>query len=597
MSRNLQALNATNYLNDNMNKIIDAFVMYYGEDKREEIISKFSKMLLITYQSPSTIQSIVYNEKKEISTQLFELAIEKSGVEKELYDSVFKTFNTTLDDIKYSDLSLAYEFVSKYNSVMTYENDYKFENFINIIKKIYPNVDKDNIYEYLKNGKLDFIKKLNIAIEEAKLDYDKYVNENLKETLELNEGFEKKFKKIKQDGYINLIEKYKNLLNEQDQTKFESKKNATYFSSYDIPGIEIIFGGSLQTNSCLDYFDDESEKRLEDKESSKYLKDTIKNNRIKYFKYKGFDLGDNYDDYINNKDVQQILPSKEFIKEIKNEKDKILNDINIKYYSSIPLYQETMKKIDDLNLLDKDISFNPEAYTTKLTCLNPNIIKTENGYDLYSLMLIYSGVSEYDDVRIIHEFNHLFELSLLNVGEQKYQMITGWDIIDSNINNSLQEIDTVNQDKNKREYELFSEIINELIAQEITEKMHSNDIYLLNTKEDTKIKGGSSYENFISLVREFYNVYKEEIIESRRNNNIQIIFDKVGKENFDKLNELFHEFYNHFSGWEYYNLSTDIHNKKNTERVRKYVDIINARDEILKNMKLYSEQNVVTNQI
>ena len=148
-----------------------------------------------------------------------------------------------------------------------------------------------------------------------------------------------------------------------------------------------------------------------------------------------------------------------------------------------------------------------------------------------------------------------------------------------------------------KDYELFNEIINELIAQEITIQMHGDGIYLLNTKDDAKIKGGTSYESSISLVKEFFNTYKKEIIESRRNNNIQIIFDKVGKENFDRLNELFHKFYESFSGWEFYNLSTDINNKKNTERVRIYVDIINTRDEILKDMKIYSEKNLNVNTI
>lgn len=598
MSRYVNALNATNYLNNNINKIIDVFVNYYGEDKREEIMKKFNEILLIGYQSPSAASSLLLSEKKQISTELFKIAIEKSGVEKNLYDSILNAFNTTFEHLKYSDFSLCYEFVSRYKTAdpITYENDYRFGRIIDILKKIYPDINMDNVYNYLENGKLEFIKKINVAINEAKIEYDRYYEENIKEMVELNEKLNKDYSRLKIKGYINVIEDYKHLLNDKDKEEFENKKNNSYFSSYGISGIEIFFGSSLQNDSALDFFSDESDKILNNN-SSKYLKDTVKNNRIKYFKYKGFDLGDNYDDYISNPEVLNIFPKKELIEEIRNKKNDYLNDINNKYYSSIPDYQENQRKIDSLKLVDKDISYNPAAYITSLTCVNPNIKLTEKGYELFSLILIYANASEYDDVKIIHEFNHLYELSLLNVSNNSYQMICGWDIIDGKVNQNMSSVDTINIEKTKRDYELFNEIINELIAQEITIQMHGDGIYLLNTKDDAKIKGGTSYESSISLVKEFFNTYKKEIIESRRNNNIQIIFDKVGKENFDRLNELFHKFYESFSGWEFYNLSTDINNKKNTERVRIYVDIINTRDEILKDMKIYSEKNLNVNTI
>ena len=67
-----------------------------------------------------------------------------------------------------------------------------------------------------------------------------------------------------------------------------------------------------------------------------------------------------------------------------------------------------------------------------------------------------------------------------------------------------------------------------------------------------------------------------------------------GKENFDKLNELFHEFYEEFPEYVYRKLNRDLVEKKDTELVRKYNNITARRDEILAAIREYSLRNKVT---
>lgn len=131
---------------------------------------------------------------------------------------------------------------------------------------------------------------------------------------------------------------------------------------------------------------------------------------------------------------------------------------------------------------------------------------------------------------------------------------------------------------------MFNEIINELLAQEISKILSENGLYIFNTKDDKKIKGGSSYERTKVLISVFYDRYKKEIIESRKGN-IQVLFDAVGKENFESLNHLFYEFNESFPEFTYYQLYRDLNAGKETELTNKLKEIIAKRDAILQKME------------
>ena len=95
------------------------------------------------------------------------------------------------------------------------------------------------------------------------------------------------------------------------------------------------------------------------------------------------------------------------------------------------------------------------------------------------------------------------------------------------------------------------------------------------------------------MIKEFLETYFDEIIQSRKGN-IEIIWNKVGKENFDQLNELFHVFKESFPLPKYNKLKDDLRNNNNSELVKKYSEIINKRDEILKSMKEYSPNESIS---
>ena len=77
-------------------------------------------------------------------------------------------------------------------------------------------------------------------------------------------------------------------------------------------------------------------------------------------------------------------------------------------------------------------------------------------------------------------------------------------------------------------------------------------------------------------------------MESRKDGRIHIIWDRVGKENFDALNDLFQIFHKKFPEKEFRRLNTELSNKEETERTKLFREIVEQKIEILKRMEKYS---------
>ena len=89
---------------------------------------------------------------------------------------------------------------------------------------------------------------------------------------------------------------------------------------------------------------------------------------------------------------------------------------------------------------------------------------------------------------------------------------------------------------------------------------------------------------FSFLVRDFFQYFKEEILKSRRGGNIEVLFQAVGKENVDALNDLCNECVETFGGFKIYRLQDDLAAKKETEQTKKFKDYLQRRNDILEKM-------------
>ena len=99
------------------------------------------------------------------------------------------------------------------------------------------------------------------------------------------------------------------------------------------------------------------------------------------------------------------------------------------------------------------------------TYVTPNVKQENNNYIPFSLVNInFDYPDEFLDKRIIHELNHVYELNLVSVNEKGADYTSVWEALHENVN-PQNELLPLKEDSCKREYELFNEIINELIAQ------------------------------------------------------------------------------------------------------------------------------------
>ena len=633
-------INCKQHLRENLPRLIEAFVAFYGEEKRKEIEEKFSKALLIAYISPQQKKAFLNQIKDVFSNEIYDVLLEKipsTWTKEDLFDGnrveyhnlypikyfqefleqhnlgedgrerIFKEkglasiqmFLPDFSEEEYEMLIQTRTIPEKYAEVNNFikeemlfyadlsnkDNTYRrvFDFAKSLFEKIDPNVTIENVGQLLENPDIQMLKKYSDLIPTIISHYE----EKMKRFASLEKSIEEDEKlktQLAKEYNYKFIDENIDLLSEEERQKYEieRQKNRSFET--------IIFNYGIQFDSPYESFSEEAEKLL-NSDAYSWKKESIIRDRIRYFNGKGLDLGNDYADYLKSEEAKKIWPSFERVRKFIDSKNRLLNEYNNVYYTSLKEHKETRVEIDAKQLLDKYDGFNASLYTGGIgsTFVSPNIVATPDGFDLFSLVVIacnrLDGGIDHD---IIHELNHLYELSLCEVKGNYYKTTSGWDIIEGEFVTQQKMVDTLNKNEEKRDYELFNEIINEIIAQEIYLKMLERGEYIFDTPKTAKVKGNTSYEHTFFLVREFFQEFKEEIIASRRNDNIHIIWDKVGKENFDELNSLFAIFQEHFKGFAVYKLLKALSENQDTPETRIYWDLVARKNQIMECMRKHS---------
>jgi len=364
--------------------------------------------------------------------------------------------------------------------------------------------------------------------------------------------------------------------------KFDEK----YYSASYVVNISGNTKNILTTSFLIDplisAFSIKSEEQLK---NNSWQKNNIISNRIQYFKNLGLDLGNDYSIYENSKEAQNLIPKQEQIERIINKKNELFKKSQKEYYESLPEYQKKVQKLKDSNIINYEEILNLNINDIG-TCNFPKIKKSEIGYIISPILYFSTLDKEYMDHYLIHELNHILETSLIKIEGKDIHIKCGFEYIIDNLN--------IQDQIQNEEIVFFNEIINELISQEINQIMFNSGVYIFSDKKTAKITGGTSYEHTRFIVNEFYQTYKTEIIKSRRDSDLSVLYDTVGKENFDELNSLFDIYEQNFSQFKnYVQLIEDLKEKKDTELTRIYYKIIEKRDLILNKMKNYKKINSI----
>ena len=647
MNEILNKLNADRTLQENISKYIDVFVDFYGEDKRAEIERKFNNATFVGYLSPERQQveltKLIKEKSKELESKVLEYN-ETSLDSKDLFDTYDYSLKISQPINNYQNFIELYKLGKEgrkekyiedtYNDIKKYLNELTKEEYLKIIEtkvlpEKYQNIPywlKNNIqyttnlqnieenYEKSFNKASSLIRKIiprctldNFDINNEEIEKLDKVIEKYKETLKEYENFEKENieyfneMQVNKDLEISLREKYYkeflkeniDLIKEDDRQgviEYLNDSKKSYLMNYSV---RRLLGSSIQSESILESFYEEQEDILNNEETSTFIKNNIIENRIKYFNNIGINLGNNYNLYLENEDVKSNWPTKERLEKFRATKNKLINNFMKEYYLNTVSHKRLRQVVDSKNLLNKDDGLDQTMYNSSLgkTCVATNLKEIDGKLEAAPLVMIsFGGFDGALDHDIIHELNHLYELSLESVINNKAVYLCGWDICEDDIVGEVNDYIDITKEEPKRSYELFNEIINEVIAQEIEEKMHEKGIHILDSSRNSKVKGNTSYEASFFIIKDFYKEFRDEIIKSRCNGNIKEILDVVGEKNFNDLNDLFDIYFENLSGLKKMQLLDDIKNNRTTNLTIKYYEIVDKSKEIMERMREESKK-------
>ena len=525
-------------------------------------------------------------QKQVLIDKFYKFLSSRFEITKEEYDEIIKT---KIIPEKFQDIKKYFDVVLDENLV---EKEYQrlYKEAEQILKKIVPEINESNYKELLNNGKIEELYMLREEYEKAYqefLEFDKILEPHYKELEEIDNNKSK----INDEIYKDFLSKNLDLFPENRRKEIEEyisgKRTILDRKLMDIVGSNY----KIITSSLIEAFSKESEEKLNNPEISNQVKQRIIEDRIKYFNIYGINLGNDYNAYINNGEAKRIIPSVERVEKFIESKKESENEFNNRFYRSLNEYQTMLLEVLQKDLVDKEI-ISPTMYIQGHPYVSPNIIRTEEGLQQFAAMVInFNAADGTIDHTIVHELNHVFETSLIGKNNDSMAFYCGWDIVENKICDTPKENEKKDTLKKHeiRPYELFNEVINEMIAIEISKMMHDEGIYIFDDEKNSRYEHVMAYEMTIFLIKDFFNEFKDIILKSRRNGNIQLIFDTVGKENFDALNELFNEFSKHFDSYSFRNMLMD---KENSPKYGIYMELCQKRDEILENMRIHKENSM-----
>lgn len=604
----LKKINYEETINKALPAIIEAFVTFYGESERERITTRFKNMLIIGYCKPTEMDYIIEESEVTKATSLIKKFlskikiknINKTKLKKILFLDIDK-INDYPNNIKNIELRKLRETTKfddrellehpEFNHLSSYidylnGNIERKQEVIEFLSQIYPEVTIDTLDKLISQNKFIEIDNIIPLYEELLKTYNKFsvstkpYKEHLDKYLILKNALAKKYLK-------KLVSELKEILSEDEFKLIEEEYQIIERSTQYQETPEIYLNRNLLP-TYIDAFSKYTEEILNKEDD--WRKESVYEERVIFLKKLGLDLGDDYLTYENSIEAKKLFPSKGFVDKLISTREKLYMEMKEEYYNLTLEYQINREKINNLNLLDKDDGYGVVEYEEEFTGITNNIKKVDNNYISYPLLLLYLGNDGgYLDNYLIHELNHIVETSLKKYNHPNYEIYCGWEILTGELEDNPNKKYSVQIDEEKREYELFNEIINELITQDITKILFASNHYIFNNKDNAVIFGGTNYEHTRFLVEEFYETYKKEIIESRKNGNIQVIYDTVGKDNFQALNQLLHIYNKYFSGEAIYEVYEDLEKGIETKKTKIYYELETKKAIILSDMKEYQK--------
>lgn len=585
-------------------KIQETIIEVYGEKNRSKIEDRLKTIYVNAYVTYDSISSDYYSKCSKINKQLGIKFLREMGIEvtKETEDNINKRhYGLNKEQGDFLKLFFTYSEFYEKGDIFEFDDeklkgnnkyliDSNKDKRCKILQKLGINITAENYDEVIQTSEAQNVmqtvkKAYEIAMKNMQewnnfkdgiKDITNYIEQckNVRQTLNC------KYKK----RYFEQIMPY---VLEEEKSKIEEMLNSEGLKyEWEIDSLvdpKKMYSGDF----LLESFSKENNEKAN---LDNYIGKNIREKRIKYFKLKGLDLGDDYIQYENSEEAIKIWPNEELVKSILEINDICKKENEKEFFLKTSNYEQCKENIEKFDFVLSD-SFSIDFVKQNPTCISPNALKNEQGeYTNFNVLHfpIPKIDEKYRDIAFVHEILHVVELTMTKTSDFELNMKTGFDRIDEEI---VSNKNTVQDDKeyehNIRKYEILSENLHQWISMVITNKLHNKGIYIFDDPVTSCVQGYTSYEQINCITADFILEFGKDIIEGMISDDMQYIYNKVGQENLDFLNNIVVE----YRKMPYYDMMYDVVNKNDTDLTKKRNELIADSKNIVNEMKKYKDRN------
>ena len=534
-----------NLLNPNFNKyhkeIIDAISEVLGEEYKHLIEERIYSMIPITYVKNDRLKLYLnkwkkFKQQEFIKKFLLEIGEAIEGLD---INNIIKNYFETLYAFDEPTIMFYYQRLLSFKPL---SEDLKKDPRIEEIKQFVLKEQIKFLNSLLKSEEITLnnyeqfkttnkYKEVRILIDKYLEIFDKlmseykcFLTENIKgyETyLEKEKEREKELKKV----YLkNVIEEIKTIPSIQKEI-IESLEN-----------IDVETDIEYKTN--FEYFGESDEEKLNDKNTDSFDRKYIVHARLIIIKALGIEIdvpnlfSDEiipfYEKTIEREEVKKVIPSFELVEKVKRIREQTYENFKKEYYFSGPSFEE-YTNLDENTKTAIYYAINNERISV-FNGVN-NDTKKQISIMFFSILNYWFGKIDYI---YLHELIHVSEMVFRNIKNlnDTYHS-TGFDIISNE-----RELNPYN--KTKRKYERLNETITDIFAIEVRKNLHQKGIYFAEPKDiiDEDVENNNTSSILKNLLVPLLEKAREEIIESRMTGNLEQLYNFLGKENFENLNDV-----------------------------------------------------------
>lgn len=502
---------------------IEKYIMYLENCKTKELVMKFLEQIGEKLDEPSE-KSCIYKYQKNIA-KIQELA--------EIYiGDIYEITHNRCENVGIK----AWKVAKEENTEENVENRIDFLNFFRGYEK-----DPITFETYQSFCQTEEYSEIYKKIQLYLKIYDKICDEY--------------------ENYLKQIESLKEYVKEEEQRSkkiFEDKFKKIYFQvEKDLPdGIIKYFetkhmqpeqrgkklvSGSLIENALIEYFSSTSEKKLG--EQDKFSQDIIYKFRRFFFQNFELEFPKQRYDFKSEKEYYEY-----YIKIVKEKGMNISKELADKMKK---LKKEEYKKaIEEIELNNPKLLENVkifgwteeeqesqlrEAYEKYLKNQSVCILPKEEKQRKVPIVLFTPRETEFGkmDYVFLHEVCHAIEFNDMKDGNTK----SGFDLL---INDTVN-----NQYVDRRKYEILNEAITDIFAIEARKKSYKKGQYILEPEliSDYDVENHNTPNIIKQILKPIVKKYKEQIIKARITGDNTELFETIGKENFEELNDLINKIF------------------------------------------------------